>query len=161
MRHTRMTALVFLSGLTVIGAFAQGPGGPHGAPPDAATMMQNRVNFLTSSLSLTAAQVAQATQIFTTASTASESIRTSQQSTRQSLAAAIKKNDVATIDSLALTSGQLSGELIAIESKADAQFYAILTADQQAKYDLMPHGGPGGFGPTGFGPARNRSIRQQ
>jgi Spy/CpxP family protein refolding chaperone len=134
--------------------FSQGPpDGPRGGtPPDPQAMIQMRVNFLASRLSLTDAQKTKATSIFTDASTANQSVRTSMQSNRQSLLDAVKKNDTAAIDQLSVTAGTLTGQLTAIEMKAEAAFYATLTADQQAKYDEMPRGGPmrGGFGRGGF-----------
>jgi Spy/CpxP family protein refolding chaperone len=129
-------------------AVAQGPG----TPPDPAAMIANRVNMLAAQLTLTDAQKASATTIFTNALTASESIRTSLQTNRTSLEAAVQKNDTASIDQLAITFGTLQGQLTAINSKADAAFYAILTATQKTAYDAMPHGGPGGPGGPGGGP---------
>ena len=132
--------------------FAQGPRprgfGPAGTPPDPATMIQMRVSYLVSLLGLSDAQKTQATTIFTNASTAAQSILTNVQTDRDALAAAIKANSTATIDQLAASIGTLEGQLTAINAKADAAFYAILTAAQQATYDSMPHGGPGmpGFG---------------
>ena len=100
------------------------------------------------------AQQASATKIFTDSITAGETVRTNLQTNRQSLADAVKMNNSATIDQLALTLGSLEGQLISINSKAEAAFYAILTPDQQTKYDALPHGGPGGGpgGPGGGGP---------
>lgn len=151
--------------LTVILAFglsalahAQGPGGP----PDPAAMVQMRVSRLTTLLSLTTAQQSSATTIFTDAITAGQTIRTSLDANRQSIAQAVKKNDTASIDQLAATAGALDGQLTAINGKAEAAFYAILTADQQAKYDALPGGGPGGPGPAGFpgfGAAMRRPAR--
>ena len=135
--------------------FAQGPGpggpghGPGGTPPDPQAAIEMRVNFLTAALSLTDAQKAQATTIFTDAFNAGQTAHTNLQTARQSLAAAVKKNDTAAIDQIAAAIGTLDAQLTAINAKADAAFYAILTPDQQAKYDSMPHGGPGGPGPMG------------
>jgi len=125
---------------------ANGPGNP----PDPATMIQMRVAYLTSLLSLTSAQQTQATTIFTNAYNSASSIKSSLQTDQQSLAAAVKANGTGTIDQLAATIGTLQGQLVAINAKADGAFYAILTSDQQTKYDSMPHGGPG-FGPGGPG----------
>lgn len=127
-------------------ALAQGPG----TPPDPATMVARHVNMLAAQLSLTDAQKTAATTIFTNAFTASESIRSSLQTNRASLETAVQKNDTAAIDQLAAAAGTLQGQLMSINSKADAAFYAILTATQKTAYDAMPHGGPGG--PGGPGP---------
>jgi hypothetical protein len=107
-------------------------------------MIQMRVNSLATLLDLTDAQKASATAIFTNAQAADQSIQTSLQEARQSLPDAIKKNNFAQIDTLAVTIGTLTGQLTAIDGKAQAASYAILTADQQTKYDTLPPGGPGG-----------------
>ena len=123
----------------------------NGTPPDPTTMIQNKVARLTTLLTLTTAQQTQATTIFTNAFTSSQSVMTSLQTDQQSLSDAVKANNSATIDQVAGTIGTLQGQLAAINAKANAAFYAILTADQQAKFDALPHGGPG-FGPPGGGP---------
>jgi Spy/CpxP family protein refolding chaperone len=119
------------------------------AAPDQTAMITMRVNMLAAQLNLTDAQKAQAITIFANANTASQTIRTSQQTNQQSLAAAVKTNAIGTIDSLSFTIGGLQGQLTAIDSKAEAAFYAILTTDQKTLYDAMPHGGPGGRGGPG------------
>jgi hypothetical protein len=119
-------------------------------PPDPATQAKMRVNMLSAQLNLTDAQKTSALSIFTAATTAAQTVQTSLQANRTSLADAIKANNTATIDQLAVTAGTLEGQLTAIDAKADAAFYAILTADQKTLYDSMPHGGPG-FGRGGPG----------
>src|SRR5579883_1186021 len=99
----RNLSFLLLAAAVCSAALAQGPG----APPDPATMIANRVNMLAAQLSLTDAQKASATTIFTNASTASESIRTSLQTNRASLDAAIQKNDTASIDQLSVVAGTL------------------------------------------------------
>ena len=140
--------------------FAQGPrpqaSGGSGTPHDPSSMIQTRVNRLATLLGLTDAQKTQATTIFTNAFTASQSILTSLEAAHQSLSAAVTANSTSTIDQVSGTIGTLEGQLLAINSKADATFYAILTSDQQTKFEAMSQGGPsGGFGPPGpgFGPA--------
>jgi hypothetical protein len=133
--------------------FAQGPG----TPPDPQTMAQMRVNSLTAQLSLTDAQKATALSIYTNAYTASQTIQTSLQTNRQSISAAVITNNTATIDQLSLAAGTLNGQLTAINAKAEAAFYAILTTDQQKIYATLPpgggRGGPGFMGPPpGAGP---------
>lgn len=128
-------------------AFAQGMGPMGGGtPPDPQAMIQMRVNMLANRLGLSDSQKTQATTIFTDAYTAGQDIHTNLQTNQQSLNDAIKKNDKAAIDTLATTAGTLHGQLIAINSKAEANFYGILTPDQQAKFDKMPHFGQGGPG---------------
>lgn len=145
----KFTTLFTAACISAALAFAQGPRPRQqgGTPPDPQTMIQNRVEHMATLLDLTDAQKTQATTIFTTAFTASQNIEPNLRTTRQSLNDAVKQNAAATIDQLSATLGSLTGQLIGINSKAEAAFYAILTADQQAKYDAMPHGGPGGPGP--------------
>jgi len=144
--------------------FAQGPHDGHGGgtPPDPATMVADRVARLTDLLTLTTAQQAQATTIFTNAATAETGLRTNLQTAHSGLAAAIKTGDTATIDNLSSQIGSLTGQEVSVQSKAQAAFYKILTADQQAKYGtgrmFGGFGGPGGMrrGPAGqrFGGTR-------
>ncbi len=157
----RMLGWCVAAGLTAGLALAQGPRGGQmgGTPPDPQAMIQMRVNFLASRLNLTDAQKTQATTIFTNAYNAGQSVRSSLQSNQQSMLNAVKKNDTAMIDQLAVTEGTLHGQLTAIQMKAEAAFYAILTADQQKLYDSMPHGG-GPMG-RGFGPGRFRGAPPQ
>jgi Spy/CpxP family protein refolding chaperone len=127
-------------------AFAQTPG----TPPDPAKFVQRRIEHLTSELSLTTAQQQQATTIFTNAATGAAALRDGSTTARQSLSAAVKANDTTGIDLASTTIGNLTGQLTAINAKADAAFYQILTPDQQTKFNsLRGSGGPGGFGGRG------------
>jgi Spy/CpxP family protein refolding chaperone len=139
-------------------AFAQGrmPGHGHGrgepgAGFDPAKMIEMRVDRLEKLLTLTADQKAKATQIFTAAQTARGDVRTQMQTARESLAAAVKANNTAAIDQAARDIGAVTTQTIAIESKAQAAFYALLTAEQKTRLDaLRPGRGPMGFGPQGM-----------
>jgi Spy/CpxP family protein refolding chaperone len=147
---SKISALGVLLSATLL---AQGPRANGGAPPDPATMVANRVARLTTLLSLTTAQASQATTIFTNAVTATAALQTTLATDRDSLKTAVKSNLTSTIDQLAASIGTLQGQSLGIQSKADAAFYAILTADQKTKFDqLGDHGGPGFGGPGGPGP---------
>ncbi|MEJ1928938.1 Spy/CpxP family protein refolding chaperone [Nostoc sp. NIES-2111] len=112
-----------------------------------------RLNFLAGYLSLTDAQKAQAQTIFDNAATAAETVRGQMESARTSLQTAIKANaSAAELDRLSAAIGVLHGQATAIHAKAEAQFYALLTTEQRAKYDEMP--GPGAGGPGGSGGGR-------
>src|SRR5438552_2717248 len=100
-------------------------------PPDPATEVADRVARLTTLLTLTAAQVTQATTIFTDALAAVTPLETSLNTDYASLATAVKSNATATIDSLSASIGTLTGQILDVQNKADAAFYAILTAAQQ------------------------------
>ncbi len=115
-----------------------------------------RLNFLAGYLSLTDSQKAQAQTIFDNAAAASETVRGQMESARTNLTTAIKANaSNAELDRLSAVIGTLHGNLTAIHAKAEAQFYAILTADQKTKYNEMP--GPGAGGPGGPGGGRGPS----
>ncbi len=155
----RILPLLIATAISATAVFAQRGfrGMNNGNPPDPATMIERRVNFLKTLLDLTDAQVTQATTIFTNAAAAATPLRTNLQTAHQSLRDAIKSNSTGTIDSLAANIGTLTGQFTAVQSKADAAFYAILTADQKTKFDSVGHGfmGPGGPG-RGFGARRQR-----
>jgi Spy/CpxP family protein refolding chaperone len=73
------------------------------------------------------------------------------QAAHQSIGDAVKANDTAAIDQAATTIGNLTAQSTAIDAKANAAFYRILTPDQQAKFATSPGPGRGpGPGPDGF-----------
>lgn len=111
-------------------------------------MIQRRVQRLTTILGLTDDQASQATTIFTNAHTAAAPLQTSILDARKSMRTAVKANDTSTISTAAANIGNLTGQMLAIHSKAEAAFYAILTPEQQAKLDQL---GGAGFGPGGMG----------
>ncbi len=115
------------------------------------------VERLTTLLTLTTAQQAEATTIFTAEIAAVTPLQTSSQTARTALKTAIKANTTATIDSLSAQLGTYSGQITDVQSKAQAAFYAILTTDQQTKYDSLPGGG---FGGPGGGPGRANVMRR-
>ena len=115
--------------------------------PDPATAVANQVARLTKLLTLTTDQAAQATTIFTNALTAVTPLDTSLDTDRTAMKAAVQSNSTATIESLAATIGTLTGQITAIQNKADAAFYAILNAAQQTILNSSGgFGGPGGPG---------------
>jgi Spy/CpxP family protein refolding chaperone len=123
--------------LLAAAAFAQRPAGPP-SPAD-------HVARLATLLNLSAAQQAQATTIFTNEQTALAPVETQTQTAHANLSTAIKGNQSATIDTVTAQIGSYHAQISSIQSKAQAAFYALLTADQQAKYDALP--GRGGRGP--------------
>lgn len=141
---------------TAVGAaslLAQPPGRRGDTPPDPAAFVERRVSFLTRLLTLTEDQQTRAASIFTAAGEAVRAAAADLAAPREALAEAIKTNSVVGIDQAASEIGRAHGQVTAIQAKADAAFYAILTPDQRTKYDALPRGGPGGgFGPGGFGP---------
>jgi Spy/CpxP family protein refolding chaperone len=139
----------------------RGEGGPPGAPggPDPQQMLQQRIDFLASSLSLTEAQKTQATNLFTEAAKSAAPLQLQIRETRRSLQVAVRANNAEQIEKFAATIGTLTGQSTAITSKAEAQFIGSLTAEQQGKLPesgLMMFGGGGGPG----GPGGRRPQQQ-
>lgn len=161
---TKLSQFLSAAALSAALIFAQppgGPGGPGGPPADPQTRIQNRVALLTNLLTLTSDQQAQATTIFTNAYAAGQNTSSSLQTAHQSLSDAVKTNNTASIDQISANIGAIDGQLTAINAKAEAAFYAILTADQKTKYDSVPHGPGGGPGARGaaFGRAGAARVR--
>ena len=77
-------------------------------PPDPATVVANQVARLTKLLTLSTSQASQATTIFTNALTAVTPLETSLHTDWQSLQAAVKSDDTATIDSTSTNIGSLT-----------------------------------------------------
>lgn len=124
---------VSLALLAVLGLLPLAQAQSPRTPPSPAAMAQRQVQRYTTLLTLTPAQVEQATAFFTTEATARQSSHTTERAAHQAMEAAIKANDTATIQTTANTMGQLETEQVAAHSLARAQFYNILTADQKAK----------------------------
>jgi Spy/CpxP family protein refolding chaperone len=156
----QLTKLMLLAAVFTAALFAQHPFGAltSSTPPDPATIVANQVARLTSLLTLTTAQQSQATTIFTNALNAITPLQTTINTDYTSLQTAVKSNATATIDQLASAIGTAQGQIISIQNKADAAFYAILTADQQSKLGQTHFlDGPGlGFGRGPGGPPPGR-----
>ena len=116
------------------------------------------VKMLSDRLTLTESQQTTATRIYTDAENAVQSIRQEMRTTQESMNDAVKQNNTAVIDQLAAKLGSLTGQSMSIERKADAAFFATLTADQQGKFRVMPMGP--GFGPMGAGRGGQRFGRR-
>ena len=100
-------------------------------PPDPATIVARKVARLTKLLGLSTAQQGQATTIFTNALNDVTPLEATLKSDRQSLQTAVKANETATIDSVSASIGTTTGQIVDIQNKADAAFYAILSTPQQ------------------------------
>jgi Spy/CpxP family protein refolding chaperone len=127
---------------------AQMRGSMTGAQADPAKMVEARVTMLAQALNLTEAQKTQALKLFRDAQEASQRYREEIQVARQELQTAIKANDLASIERNAREIGTATGEMMAIDARALAAFYALLTAEQKTRYDQMPGRGFG-MGPGG------------
>jgi Spy/CpxP family protein refolding chaperone len=119
--------------------------------PTTAQIVANLVQRLTALLTLTTTQQTQATTIFTTEQTALSPLNTSMQTARTALQTAIKTNDLTGIITQATQIGNLTTQQVEAQAKAEAAFYAILTTDQQTKYNQLHSVGIGGRGGLGGG----------
>jgi Spy/CpxP family protein refolding chaperone len=90
---------------------------------------------LTIRLTLTTAQQAQATTIFTTELAAEAALVAPKQAAKTALQAAITANSVSGIQAQAGALGALETQQIVADATADASFYAILTPAQQTTYN--------------------------
>ena len=121
-------------------------------PPTAAERVANRVARLTTLLTLTAAEQAEATTIFTTEQSALSGVMTNMRTARTALKAAVQKNDQAAIATQAAQIGSLVTQEVQAQATSQAAFYAILDSTQQTKFNELHSpgfGGPGGFGGAG------------
>lgn len=155
------TILLAAAALTFAQTSTTGTASGTATPPTPATLAQMKVNRLAIQLGLADAQKTSALSIFTTAYTNAQTPQTNLQTAQTSLRDAIKANNTAQIDQLATTIGTLQAQITSINAKADAAFYALLTADQKTLYDTHPGGGrgPGGMGPGGMGPGGGGMMR--
>lgn len=142
-----------LIGMTLLtGALASGqglgsvpgfPGIPGRNSPASQQVQDRRLQFLTDYLGLTTTQRAQAETIFTNQRNAAGPLAQQMQPVRQILAAGAKAQRThAEIDEAAAQLGALTAQLTAIQVKAQADFYRILTPEQQQKLDRLQQEGP-------------------
>jgi Spy/CpxP family protein refolding chaperone len=141
------------AGLSLSQAIAQN------GPPDPAEMVQMRVDRMNETLKLNKTQQKQISAIYMDAQTANQTVMGGMREANQSISAAIKSNDTNAMSQAANTIGTLTAQMTVNNAKAEAAVYALLTPDQQAKYQPsaggmrgMGMGGPGGGGRRGGPP---------
>lgn len=141
--HTRRFLVAAMAVFTAVPMFAQG--GP-GTGSGGATGGSRRLDFLAGYLSLTDAQKTQAKTIFDAADAALETSRGQMTAAQTALRTAIKANAAdAELDRLSAAIGAVHAQMTAINAKAQTKFYALLTAEQKAKFDqLGDRSGTGG-----------------
>jgi hypothetical protein len=91
------------------------------------------LSFLTTMLSLTSSQRSQAASIFSSASASDAILKKSLKTARQSLGESVRNIDAAAINKTSTAIGTLAGQRHTIGASANAAFFQLLTADQQAK----------------------------
>jgi Spy/CpxP family protein refolding chaperone len=110
------------------------PGGGNAAVRPRAVVRQR----IAQALNLTDAQKQQAQAIIQQARQTVQPLGQQSKQNRQALLAAIKAgNSDVEIHQLALTQGNLAGQLVAARTEALAKLYSMLTPEQRAKADLM------------------------
>ena len=139
MNRRLITATMML--VAALPMMAQGPRGARGG--------SNSLDYLTGYLTLTDSQKTQAKAIFDAANAASETARGQLTGAHDALQAAVKANKSdAELDRLAAAVGVVEGQMAGIRAKSSAKFYALLTAEQKAKFDaLQTNRGAGGRRP--------------
>jgi Spy/CpxP family protein refolding chaperone len=111
-------------------------------PPTPARRIANRVARLTTLLTLSTAQQAEATTIFTTEQTSLTGFATGMKTARTALKTAVQANNAGNITTQANQIGTLTTQEVEAHATADAAFYAILSSVQQIKYtQLSARGG--------------------
>lgn len=90
---------------------------------------------MTARLNLTADQQAKTHAIFKKTREETRALAPQLKAERQELRSAIKADSVAKIDQVTMANAQLNAKVRAIHSKGVAEFYAILTPAQKAKFD--------------------------
>ncbi|MBM3761322.1 MAG: periplasmic heavy metal sensor [Acidobacteria bacterium] len=126
-----------------------GFGGPGGHRPEG-SFAEHRVQDLSRRLDLTESQRTQALAIFTAADRESEPLEDRLEQAHRALRDATRRNASGSeIDQLAQTIGTLTGQLAAINAKADTAFHNTLTNKQREQF---PRGPRGRKGPPPFPP---------
>jgi Spy/CpxP family protein refolding chaperone len=118
-------------------------------------MVQHRVSYLTTVLSLTSAQQTQVTNILTTAEANRSTFHTSMKTAHTNLQNAIHSNDAAAMEGAANSIGTLTAQETLAHAKTEAAIYQVLSAEQQTKMAQLETEG-GHRGGPGFGPPPGR-----
>jgi Spy/CpxP family protein refolding chaperone len=105
--------------------------------PKTAAKQAKYIGSLGKVLSLSPAQQDETASIFAAASSSDATLKKSIKTTRQSLGEAVKNNDSAAISEASVAIGTLLGQRHLIGAKANAAFFQVLTADQQARFNQL------------------------
>jgi Spy/CpxP family protein refolding chaperone len=153
MKKTIIT-LILTCAFAAPALFAQTSDTAPSAPTQAtrsAKMIQHRVNYLTTVLSLTPAQQTQVTNIISSETTSKSSASSSMKTARTNLQNAIHSNDAAAMEQAANSMSSLIAQKMLARAKVEAAIYQVLTPEQQTKMSqLETEGHHGGRGFGGF-----------
>jgi len=132
---------------------ADTPVAPPSGPNRAANMVQHRVAYLTTVLSLTPAQQTQIKTVLTNAMANGSTTHSSMKAAHDTLKTAIHSNDAGAMEQAANSIGTLTAQEELARAKTEAAIYQVLTPEQQTKMTQLEseghrggHGGPGGPG---------------
>jgi periplasmic protein CpxP/Spy len=153
--HMKKTAIAMLLACVFAApaVFAQESDTAATAPTEAGHgehMVQHRVRYLTTVLSLNSAQQTQVTTILTNAEANRSTFHSSMKTAHTNLQNAIRSNDAAAMEAAANSIGTLTAQETLAHAKTEAAIYQVLTPDQQTKMaQLETEGHRGGrdFGP--------------
>jgi periplasmic protein CpxP/Spy len=157
MKKTALLLAFACAILTAPAIFAQTPAAD--APPENGAahgqrMIQHRLAYMTTVLSLTTAQQAQVKSVLTAAVANGSTTHGSMKTAHDNLKTAIHANDPAGMEQAASTIGNLMAQEELARAKTEAAIYQLLTPEQQTKMAALEseehHGGPG-RGPGGPG----------
>jgi Spy/CpxP family protein refolding chaperone len=164
-KRTRTIVLLALTQAMLLAAavtaLAQPPAGRRAADTGngGQPSVDQRVEMMSRALHLSADQKAGVSSIMNAAESQAASVRAQLETLHSELADAVKGNAADQIDKIAGQLGVAQGQDIAIHAKADAKIYALLNADQQAKFLQMPRPGANGPRPAGrSGPPPNSDL---
>jgi protein CpxP len=157
MKKTALLLALACAILTAPAILAQTPAAD--APPENGAahgqrMIQHRLAYMTTVLSLTTAQQAQVKSVLTAAAANGSTTHGSMKTAHDNLKTAIHANDPAGMEQAASTIGNLMAQEELARAKTEAAIYQLLTPEQQTKMAALEseehHGGPG-RGPGGPG----------
>jgi len=98
----------------------------------------DRLAFLTTFLTLTAAQQEQAKAVLSEEDSAVKPLMDQMKEASDELASVMKTRD-GDIDEVAAQIGSISGQLVALDAKAAGRIYQLLTSAQKQRFDQLPN----------------------
>lgn len=102
--------------------------------PRSAAKQTKYISFLTTLLTLSPGQQAEAATIFSAASSSDAALKKTIKTHRKNLGKSVSNNDIQAINTTSAAIGKVAAQRHSIGAKANAAFLQILTADQQAQF---------------------------
>jgi Spy/CpxP family protein refolding chaperone len=134
----QLTKFAAVTALASAMMFAQAPSPSPNPQARPHNFIRQHMARIAQQLNLTDAQKQHAKTIFQQARQTAQPVREQLKQNRQALAEAAKAgNSDPTIQQLAVTQGNLLGQMVAVRTEAFAKFYATLTPEQRTKADQL------------------------